>query len=429
MEKILEIRNKISTMATEAETLLERMSEGSTPELDEKYDGIISNIKELRAQEKRYIEIYGVQDEIKKMGKREAVDDDAEVKPPEAEKRFASMGEQLRAVIAAEVSKMTDVDSRLDYRQMGMSEGVPGDGGFLVQTDFSTELLRNTYETGILANRVRRQPIGPNSNAFRINMVNENNRATGARMGGIQAFWTPEAGQKQDSHPTFRQMEMTLQKLTGLLYATDELLADTTALEAFIGQAFAEEFGFMVDDAIIQGTGVGQPLGILNSPALVTQAAEAGQPAGTIVYENLTNMWSRLPARSRRNAIWLVNQECEPELDNLSIAAGTAALEPRFVNYGNDGVMRIKGRPVVAIEQANALGLVGDMMLVDLQQYLMIEKGMMESASSIHVRFIWDESTFRFVYRCNGQPLWNQPLTPYQGANQQSPFVALAARP
>lgn len=428
MEKVMELRNKINVLATEAEGLLVQMAGGVTEELETNYDKKMEQIKELRVSEGRYIELYGLADELKREGRQVLDSGDGEKVPPNTEKSFGGLGDQLRAIVEAEVSKGKSVDGRLEYRQMGMSEGVPGDGGYLVQTDFSKELLNNAYQTGIMANLVRRQPIGPNSNAFRVNVVDESSRATGSRMGGIQAYWTPEGGQKQDSKPKYRQMELSLQKLTGLLYATDELLVDTTALQSFIGQAFADEFGFMIDDAIFQGTGVGQPLGITSCPAMVTQAAEVGQPAGTIVYENLSKMWSRLPARSRRNAVWLINQECEPELDNLSIAAGTAALEPRFITYSNDGVLRIKGRPVVAIEQAEPLGATGDIMLVDLSQYLLIDKGGIESASSIHVRFIWDEQTFRFVYRCNGQPIWNRPLSPYKGAASQSPFVGLAAR-
>lgn len=342
--------------------------------------------------------------------------------------RFKSLGEQLRAVVIAEESRGQNVDPRLIYNQLGMSEGVPGDGGYLVQQDFSQELLRRAYETGILGNLCRRQPIGPNSNGFKINVVDESSRATGSRMGGIQMFWTGEGRQLQGSQPKFRQLELNLQKLTGLLYATDELLADTTALQAFIMDAFAEEYGFMIDDAIISGTGAGMPLGIMRSNALVVVPAEAGQPAGTVVFENLSNMWGRLPARSRRNAVWLINQEVEPQLDGLAVVAGVAALEARFVTYGPDGVLRIKGRPVIAIEQAEGLGTPGDIILADLSQYLLIDKGPMENAVSIHVRFIWDEQTFRFIYRVNGQPIWNKPLTPYKGANPQSPFVALAAR-
>jgi HK97 family phage major capsid protein len=71
---------------------------------------------------------------------------------------------------------------------------------------------------------------------------------------------------------------------------------------------------FMTEDAIVEGTGAGQPLGILNSPALISVAKETGQAAATIVKENVDKMWSRMWARARKNAIWLINQDIEPQL-------------------------------------------------------------------------------------------------------------------
>ena len=425
MDKLLELRRERSEAVNEAQAILDGAKDGKlTDEQKTKYDDLVARAKDLKEQEERYIALNDLVIKDGTVIPRDDLKDD----PPKDEKRFESLGEQLRAIVAAETNLTQKRDERLIYRQLGMSEGVPQDGGFLIQQDFASELLKNAYETGILGNRCRKQPIGPNSNGFKVNVVDETSRARGSRMGGIRVYWTAEGAVKQGSKPKYRQLELNLQKITGLLYATDELLADAVALEAFIGSAFAEEFGFEIDDAIIRGTGAGMPLGILNSNALVTQAAEAGQAARTVKFENLSKMWARLPARSRRNAIWLINQEVEPQLDTMSIVAGTAALEPRFVTYGPDGVLRIKARPVIAIEQADQLGAVGDIMLVDLNQYLLIDKGPMQSAASIHVRFIEDETTFRFVYRVNGQPIWNQPLTPYKGANTQSPFVALAAR-
>ena len=51
--------------------------------------------------------------------------------------------------------------------------------------------------------------------------------------------------------------------MTGLAAVTDELLADAGALENILSQAFAEEIGFKLDDAIINGDGAGKPLGVL----------------------------------------------------------------------------------------------------------------------------------------------------------------------
>ena len=86
------------------------------------------------------------------------------------------------------------------------------------------------------------------------------------------------------------------------------------------------------------------------------------------------------------------------------------------------------GRPVIPVEQANTIGSLGDISLVDLSQYLLIDKGGLNAASSIHVRFLYDESVFRFIYRVDGQPIWKSTLTPFKGSNTLSPFVTLAPR-
>ena len=74
------------------------------------------------------------------------------------------------------------------------------------------------------------------------------------------------------------------------------------------------------------------------------------------------------------------------------------------------------------------MGAKGDIILDDLSQYLLVDKGGINAASSIHVRFLYDENVFRFTYRVDGQPIWNAPITPYKGAGTLSPFVTLAAR-
>jgi len=339
--------------------------------------------------------------------------------------RFANFGEQLIAVYNAAQPNRPVIDERLLNSASGANESVPSDGGFLVQTDFATELLKNAYETGILAPKCKKIPISTNANGLKINALDDSSRANGARWGGIQTYWENEADQLIASKPKFRTMDLSLKKLTGLCYATDELLQDASALQSVITQGFAEEFGFKIDDVILNGTGSGQPLGILNSPALVTVEKENGQ-TDKLTVENLIKMWSRCWGRSRSNAVWYINQELEPYLYTLTVGdkpvyipAGGLSERP----YGT-----LFGRPVVPLEQCSAAGTVGDIILGDMSQYLLIDKGGINAASSIHVRFLYDESVFRFIYRVDGQPIWNKPITPYKGSSTLSPFVTLAAR-
>ena len=424
MKKILEMKAKREDARLKAMAVLNKaeaedrfLSEDEQKDID-KYE------EEIRAWD----ESIGRAEKLLAIEPEDRSSEKPEVKPTPAkdnEKRFASFGEQLMAAYRA-ATPGGKVDERLTTRAAsGLNESTPSDGGFLVQQDFVTELLKRTYETGILASKVKKIPISTNANGMKINAIDEDSRANGSRWGGVQTYWEGEADEITASKPKFRQMELSLKKLTGLCYATDELLQDAAALEAVIRQAFAEEFGFKIDDAILSGSGEGEPLGILNSGAIVTVAKEASQ-TDVITVENLIKMWNRLWSRSRANAVWYINQELEPYLYTLKIGdkpvyipAGGLSEKP----YGT-----LFGRPVVPIEQCSAAGEVGDIILADIGQYLLIDKGGVKSASSIHVRFLYDENVFRFIYRVDGKPIWTKPLTPYKGSATVSPFVTLAKR-
>ena len=348
---------------------------------------------------------------------------------PNDTRLFKSFGEQLMAGVAAAQQGATP-DPRLLAINKALSESVPSDGGFLVQPDFSADLLRRTYEMGAITSRCRRIPISANANGLKINAVAETSRATGSRWGGITGYWGYEAGTKSEASPTFRQMELLLKKLYCMVYSTDELLQDTTALESVISQGCSEELNFLTEDAIINGTGAGQPLGVLNSPCLVSVAKETGQTAATVVTENIVKMWARMWAKSRPNAVWLINQDIEPQLFTMSLGVGTGGVPVYMPANGlsDKPYGQLMGRPVVPVEYCATLGTVGDIILADFSQYLLIDKGGIQAASSIHYLFVYDKTAFRFVYRVDGQPAWNAALTPFKGTNTLSPFVALAAR-
>lgn len=352
---------------------------------------------------------------------------------------FASFGEQLAAVAMAGGFGGRPVhDARLDFQAAGagMSEGVPGDGGFLVQPDFAQDILMKTYQAGAITSRVRKVPLSAATNQIKINAVKENSRANGSRWGGVQAFWSDEGQAGTASRPQFRQIDLNLKKLIGLAYATDELLADTVALGSIIQMSFAQEMVFKVEDAIINGDGAGKPLGIQRGGSLITQAIEGTQTianSNSFLTFNINKMWARLfaPSMVAKETAWFINQDLLPKLNTMTLG-GTAAAMPIYLPPGGMSASpyaTLNGRPVIPIEQTQPEGTVGDIILADFSQYLITDRTQgVEAASSVHVRFLTDEMTFRFVYRVDGSPAWNSPLTPYSGGNTQSPFIALAAR-
>jgi HK97 family phage major capsid protein len=429
MNKLEKMYKRLKTLIGEARTL---NVDNITDEQRQKYDDTMKEIRQLKADIKDEEELQELEGET---GKRSKEPDKPNPEEERAqakadEQRWKGFGDFLQAV-AKDARGMGRDERLVEARQAGLNEGVPSEGGFLVKTDFAAEMIKRTYANAVIASRAKRIPVSANSNGLTMNGIAETSRVTGSRYGGIQAYWLHEGGTKTPSMPAFRQIELKLKKLIGLCYATDELLQDTEALKTIITDAFSDEFSFMVDDALFSGNGVGRPLGITGHAATVAVAAEAGQAANTILYENIVNMWSRMWGRSRGNAAWFINQDIEPQLFTMSLAVGVGGV-PVYMPAGGASASpygMLFGRPVIPIEQASTLGTIGDITLADMSQYLMIDKGGVQRANSIHVRFLTDESTFRFVYRCDGQPLWNAALTPASGsANTLSPFVQLATR-
>jgi len=301
----------------------------------------------------------------------------------------------------------------------------------LLQDNFANQLIQTVWDDPDLLGKVNKMSITKGNN-MKIPAINETSRADGSRGGGVQMYWAAEAGQKTESTPDYRQIELSLKKLVGLIYATDELLEDAPALEGYIRKAFASEMQFKLIDALIRGTGAGQPLGILASPCLVTVAKETGQANTTIDSANIEKMYSRMIASSRKNAIWHINQDVEPQLFNMGITVGFGGTAIFMPAGGISGLPynTLFGRPIIPLEQCSTLGTVGDVIFADWSKYMAIDKGAMQSAVSIHVKFYYDESVFRFVYRFDGQPELASPITPFSGSgNTLSHFVTLAGRP
>src|SRR3990172_4771407 len=348
---------------------------------------------------------------------------------PSAKAPFKSLGEQLVAVRDLATGKGRD-ERLFEVKALGMNEEIGSEGGFLLQPTFGTEIWNRAYEVGAFASRANRRPIGAGSNSLTINAVDETSRATGSRYGGLQAYWVVPGAQATPTKPKFRQIELRLKKLMCIYYATDEELADVAALESNVGDWVAEEIAWMVDEGIYTGSGAGMPLGVMNSSSLVTIAKEAGQGAATVVSENISKMWARVGARSRPNGVWFINQDVEPQLDAMGLTVGLGGV-PTYMPPGglaDAPYGRLKGRPVVIVENCATIGSVGDVLLADLSQYFLADKGGIEAASSIHVQFLTDETAFRFTFRVDGQPAWSAALVPAKGSNSLSPFVTLAVR-
>jgi HK97 family phage major capsid protein len=265
-----------------------------------------------------------------------------------------------------------------------------------------------------------------------IPFIDESSRADGYRQGGIRSYEVVEAGIATASKTKIGTVALSVSKEEIYVPVTDEMLSDSpVTMGALLPTMAAREFGFRFDDKCINGVGAGEPMGILNAPCVVSVAKETGQAATSIVTENVIKMWARLWNGSRANAVWFINQDCLPALQTMYVGLGMAGLATYMPPGGISGAPygTLIGRPVIEIEQCQTLGTVGDIILADMSQYLWAEKSEgMQSAQSMHIRFDYGETVFRFTVRRDGRPWWRSTLTPANGSNTVAPFVTLAVR-
>ena len=308
-----------------------------------------------------------------------------------------------------------------------MSEGDLTQGGYLVPEEFGGKIDRAALELAIVKPRARVYPMKSNRITFAADVDYTHNTNY---WGGITIYRTSEAAAKTVSKPTYERIALTLHKLTGLVYVSDELLEDSVvALEAELTRKFSGAIAFVQDDDFLNGTGVNMALGALvaANPCLIVQAAVGGQGAATIIAENIRDMWSRLYPAGQMNSVWVANIETFPQLFGMAMAVGAGGVPVWLPAGGMSGspYQSLMGRPLIFTEKCQALGTAGDIALCDFSQYAIGEKGGVKMASSIHIKFVEDETAFRFVLRYDGQPTWTSDLTPRRGTNTLGPFVVL----
>ncbi len=295
------------------------------------------------------------------------------------------------------------------------------DGGFAVPPDFRAAIFDKAFGEDSLISRTDQQPVSGNSLTFPTDM------STPWGSGGITTFWTGEAAEITQSKPVLEDVTVRLHKLSCLVPVTEELLEDAPAMGSYVTRKAAERIDFKVSDAIVNGNGVGQPLGFMNSAALISQAAETSQVASTIVVGNVLKMWSRMPVQNRRTAIWLIHPDAEPQLPQMTIGNMPVYLPPGGVAGNMHGLLM--GRPVIPHQTAQTVGDKGDFMLVDLNAYLVaLKAGGVRAQTSIHLWFDRGITAFRFDMRIAGQPWWSGTTASKNGSHTMSPFVTLDAR-
>lgn len=353
--------------------------------------------------------------------------------PEEDPKRgFHTAGDFFSAVQKSSMPGSRYFDKRLETlgAATGLTHGEGADGAWLLPPEFSTQIHESVMGEEDLLGQTDSYSISGESIEFPAEA--ETTHANAVVGGGVRAYWldTKEAAVMTASQPKFRKVKLEPHTLAVLVYATDKLLQSPISLESYITKKAGKAIGLKVADSIINGDGAGQPLGILKSGALLSVAKQSGQGAATIKSENIIKMYGRLHPAFRAGAKWYCNTDLQEQLPQMVINVGTGGTVTYMPAGGLSGApyATLMGLPIQYTECCQALGTKGDIILGNMKAYVTALRGAIQSAMSIHVRFLYNETAFRFLFDVDGQTWDNSALTPMHGTNTLSSFVTLDAR-
>jgi HK97 family phage major capsid protein len=345
---------------------------------------------------------------------------------------FRSIVDFSVAVMAA--ARGQGLDPRLHNAALSTygNESSGADGGFAVPPDFRSEIMALVTGEESMFSRVDAIPTASNSVTVPVD------ETTAWGTSGVRVYSRAEAGAMTQSKPALKDITVRLNEIYALVPLTDELLEDAPMLARLVTSKAGEALNFKLTDYIINGTGSGQPLGIMNSGALVTASKESSQAAASIHALNIAKMWARMPARARAGAVWLMNQDCESMMMELGFQVQNAARNsatggiPLYMPPGGLSALpyaTLLGKPVLTTEACATLGTTGDIILASLPGYFLPYKaGGIKEAVSMHLWFDQAMTAFRWTFRFGGQPWLSAPIARKNGSNTLSTFVALETR-
>jgi len=316
-------------------------------------------------------------------------------------------------------------DVRYPTQRKVMSMDVGATGGFMVPEQLLQNVLMIDPEVAVITARATTVPPFEGAPDAATEIPSLDQSGTKGILGGVELSWIAEGAEKQETEPALRQLRLEPKEIAGYVVVTDKMIRNAGAeFDTFLRRTLSNALASAQEQAFINGTGVGQPLGIIGHPATIA-VARAG--AGAIAYQDLVDMIAVFGPNTWAKGVWLASQSALPELLTMADpgAGGTLVLKPADLRLGTPP--NLLGIPLVVTTRTPVLGATGDLMLIEPSYYLRkLGSGPFIQASE-HPRFTKNQTIVKIFANVDGQPWLSSPVLMEDGVTELSPFVVLAA--
>ncbi len=296
-------------------------------------------------------------------------------------------------------------------------------GGYLVPVELRYELMIAVAEAAIVRPRATVLPM--KSLSLKLPVYDTSVAGTANQspfFGGFNVSWTEESATRTEDEPQFRQVVLTAKELSCQLVVSNNMLNDGgQALESYLKKMVARAIAWQEDLAFLQGTGAGQPLGLINAAATLTQTR---QVASKFQYVDAAGMLKQ--SWTYDTGCWAITKSAVQELYTLVDGSGRSTWTPN-AGYGQDSqhLGLLFGMPLYATEKLPALGTKGDVLLFSPTLYVIGDRQEVTIDASTHPYFLQNQTVWRVLERVDGQPWYGSSIQLQNNTQTVSPYVVL----
>lgn len=296
-------------------------------------------------------------------------------------------------------------------------------GGFMIPEQFAREIREIPVQSALIRPRANVIPAGSPPDA-KITFPYLEQGSSANVFGGVEVNWVGgEGGTKPGTTGQLGEFSLQPNEWAAVLTCTDKLLRNWAAAAAFFTRQIRLAAGSFEDFSFFRtGTGSGQPLSILNSPATITVASSGG--AGTVSFADVVNMLAKHMVGP--NSVWSISRALFTEivsLRNESPGDGSLIYIPGNVREGIPGTLF--GIPVYWNDRAPAANVAGSIALLNLDHYMIKDgSGPFVLSDGGIVNFTNNKTLIKVFGNVDGQPDMKEPFT-LEGGFEVSPFVVL----
>uniref|UniRef100_A0A6M3J7R2 Putative capsid protein n=1 Tax=viral metagenome TaxID=1070528 RepID=A0A6M3J7R2_9ZZZZ len=338
-------------------------------------------------------------------------------KKAENDEEFRNLQDFIGAIIQSPFKRDKRLDS-LEYREQSMTGGAQG--GFMVPAQFRPELMSLTPEAQVIRSRATVIPAGdPPDSEVILNALDQGSAKN--MWGGVTVDWIAEGGAKPETNLYLKQIKLNPHEVAAHVVITDKLLRNWQAAAALVSKQLSGAIRESEEEKFLRGSGVGCPLGVLNSSAIILQPRSS---AGLIGYADVVNVYSRF-YQDMTAPVWLCSPTIIPQLTQMVDASSHLVWQP---NAREGTPNTLMGIPMVFKYRQPGLGNTGDLMLCDFSPYLIKDGSGPFIGMSEHVHFTSNKTVIKAFWNTDGAPWLTEPIVPSTSNSTAtvSPFVVLS---